>query len=214
MSEDHRRFRRGTTDAVGCTSPHMTTLRPIIITLCTVAAACGEPSNFATIDDSDPGADAQESALVTSSCPFGPGCQTTSTRNGPLTFSVSTSADKARLISVMYREDINARFLLCERFPSQPAITLVFIVGPHHARQVVQLPMNVSCPRSYGDNGSAVNWASMTLRETDNPGLWNTLFPLLPDGSRWFAVQVALVNAAGAWDSRYGANYSLVLDRR
>ena len=74
--------------------------------------------------------------------------------------------------------------------------------------------MKVSCPSSYGDNGGVVNWALLTLRESDDPALWNTLFPRHADGTRWFAVQLALLNADGKWDSRYGANYSLVLDRQ
>ena len=189
----------------------MTIPRTIIISFCTVAAACGDASALVTSDDTT---DTQGSPLARGTCDSTPGGQSVSTSNGPLTFTLTTFPDKDRGLSVTYRERIDSSFLLCHRFPNQPAVTLVFVVGPEHARQAVQLPMEVSCPRSYGDNGSAVNSASLSLREADDPALWNTLFPLLPDGTRWFAVQLALVNAAGAWDSRYGGNYALVLDRQ
>ena len=189
----------------------MTISRTMITTFCTLAAACGDSSGLVTNDDTT---DTQQSPLVRGACDFNSTCQYVSTRNGPLTFTVTTFPDKARALRVTYEERLDSSFLLCSRFPNQPAVTLVFVVGPEHARQTVQLPMKVSCPRSYGDNGGVLNSALLTLRESDDPALWNTLFPRLSDGTRWFAVQLALLNDAGAWDSRYGANYPLVLDRQ
>lgn len=187
------------------------TIPRTFIAFCTLAAACGDSSALLTGDDTT---DTQGLQLVRGTCDSNPGCQHVSTRNGPLAFTVTTFPDRARALRVTYEERLDSSFLLCSRFPEQPAVTLVFVVGPEHARQIVELPMKVSCPRSYGDNLSAVNSALFTLRESDDPALWNTLFPRLADGTRWFALQLALRNADGAWDSRYGANYSLVLDRR
>lgn len=74
--------------------------------------------------------------------------------------------------------------------------------------------MTVSCPTSYGDNGGLTNSASFSVAEDAEPELWDTLFPPQADGSRWYALRLAVANAHGAWDSRYGDDYRLVLRPR
>jgi hypothetical protein len=101
--------------------------------------------------------------------------------------------------------------LLCARFPNQPNLNLVFVLGEGDEARSLTRPMRVDCPKSFGDNVSQVNSASLTVVEDEDEALWNTLFPAAPDGSRWFALQVAVSNANGAWDSRHGQNYRLVL---
>ena len=67
---------------------------------------------------------------------------------------------------------------------------------------------------SYGDNGGHANYASFNIIEDEEPELWNTLFPLQANGTRWYALQIAATNARGEWDSRDAANYRLVLKPR
>jgi hypothetical protein len=90
----------------------------------------------------------------------------------------------------------------------------VFVTGPERARVSVERPLGLSCPTAYGDNPGATNSAYFQISADEDPELWNTLFPAAADGSRWFAVQVALRNAFDQWDSRYGHNYRLVLRPR
>ena len=70
----------------------------------------------------------------------------------------------------------------------------------------------VLCPTSWNNPGLS-NSASLSIGD-DDPELWDTLFRPQPDGARWYALQVAAVNAHGAWDSRFGQNYRLVLQPR
>jgi hypothetical protein len=74
--------------------------------------------------------------------------------------------------------------------------------------------MTVLCPTSYGDNGGHPNRAFFSVTDEEAPDLWDALFPLQQGGARWYALQVALNNAEGQWDSRYGQNYRLVLRPR
>jgi len=138
--------------------------------------------------------------------------------DGPFNAYVTTSVDGAGAtrtrLTVTYTEPYNRSFLLCERFPGQPKLSLVLVFGPDHARSSMTQEMNVSCPRSYGDNGGASNSATWSVTAEDDPQLWDTLFPPRADGSRWYALRVAAKNAAGVWDSRYGNDYRLVMRGR
>lgn len=109
-------------------------------------------------------------------------------------------------LTVTYREPLDSSFLLCRLFPSQPDVTIVFVVGDRAVRR----SMRVSCRRSWGDNGGSTNDATFSVTEQEDPALWSTLFPPRADGSRWYALRVAATNAHGQWDSRYGNDYRLV----
>ena len=152
-------------------------------------------------------------------CGFIPGClELREASAGPFIASVMTREEPGgairRSLAVTYREPVGSSFLLCSRFPNQPALTAVFVLGAGGARTSVARPMRVDCPTSWGDNGGQTNSATLSVDEQLDPALWDTLFPPAADGARWFALELAATNAAGAWDSRYGANYQLVLEPR
>ena len=152
-------------------------------------------------------------------CSFIPGCkQLLEAGDGPFKASLITTANDAgeqrSRLSVTYTEPVGRSFLVCDRFPRQPALSLVFVTGPENARTPVTRSAPASCPTSYGDNGGASNSATFSLTEEEDPVAWEALFPRQPDGSRWYAMQVAASNARGEWDSQYGANYRLVLRPR
>jgi hypothetical protein len=129
-----------------------------------------------------------------------------------LTTTVDANHDERNRLSITYREPYGASFLLCHRFPNQPRLALVFVLGPEGAQTSVSRSMEVMCPTSYGDNVGQTNSASLTIAQDNDPAFWDTLFPPSADGSRWYALQLAANNAYGAWDSRYGHNYRLVLE--
>lgn len=152
-------------------------------------------------------------------CSFIPGCkQLLDASDGPFSASLTVreraGGGEQRDLSVTYRPPPESSFLdsECARFPGQPSVTLVFVVGPEGARTSVQRPMTVSCPRSYGDNLQHPNNARFSVN-SDDP-LWDVLFPPKADGSRWYAARVALVDTRGVWDSRFGDDYRLVLTPR
>ena len=138
--------------------------------------------------------------------------------DGPFKASLITTKDDAgvprRRLSVVYTEPVGRSFLVCDRFPRQPPLSLVFVTGPENARTSITRLAPASCPRSYGDNGGFSNSATFNLAEDEDPVGWEALFPRQPDGSRWYAMQVAASNDRGEWDSRFGENYRLVLQPR
>jgi len=168
----------------------------------TAPAPAGEPSSAVSVP------------LIRSNCSFIPGCvDLLEASDGPFHVSVTTyqtDAGVERFLHVRYVEAPYGKFLMCHLFPGQPALSLVFVLGG----AAVTRPMRTDCPTSWGDNGGVSNSATLWLKESDDPGLWDTLFPRAADGSRWYAVQLAAANASGAWDSRYGRNYRLVLAPR
>ncbi len=125
-------------------------------------------------------------------------------RDGPFFASVQD-----RRLAVTYREPHDSSFLQCELF-QKPKLTLVFVVG----ETSLSREMTVFCPRSHGDNGGATNTAMFILRADDDAALWDALFPPAPDGTRWYALRVAAQSSFGRWDSRFGADYRLVLEPR
>ena len=156
---------------------------------------------------------------LTGNCSFIPGCkQLLEASDGPFKASLITTESDAGVqrhrLSVVYTEPVGRSFLVCDRFPQQPPLSLVFITGPENARTSITRLAPASCPTSYGDNGSASNSATFSLTEDEDPAAWEALFPRQPDGSRWYAMQIAASNARGQWDSRFGANYRLVLQPR
>ncbi len=163
---------------------------------------------------------ADTAAESESNCSFIPGClNLLEGGDGPMLGSVKTYEDAEgqtrQQLWLTYLEDPETQFLLCHRFPNQPPVSLLFIAGPDGAQSTVATKeLRVDCPRSYGDNLGSRNSASFVLDRDDDPMLWDTVFPPAEDGSRWFALQVALVNDWGQWDSRYGQNYRLVLEPR
>lgn len=163
--------------------------------------------------------DTAESAQTSSNCGFIPGCkELLEASDGPFSASVMTYEDASgterRRLSITYREPPSSSFLLCSLFPRQPDADLVFVVGEADARRSVRRAMTVSCPTSYGDNLGQSNTASFGILQDEEPELWDTLFPPHADGSRWYALRLAAANAHGAWDSRFGDDYRLVLHPR
>ena len=159
-----------------------------------------------------------ESAQTSGNCTAQAGCDAIGAYDGPFQASIDTYKDalgkQHRSLSVGYSEPLNSSFLLCRLFPMQPKANLVFVVGPEAARVSVRRPMTVLCPTSYGDNGGHPNHAFFSVTDEEAPDLWDTLFPPQAGGARWYALQVALNNAEGQWDSRYGHNYRLVFRSR
>jgi hypothetical protein len=159
----------------------------------------------------------RESAL-SENCSFIPGChELLEASDGPFAASVMTythDGETRRRLAVTYHERAGSQFLLCSRFPNQPALTLVFVVGEGTAATSINQAMRVDCPSSWGDNVGQPNTASFSVVEDTQPALWDSVFPPALDGERWFALQLAATNAHGAWDSKYGTNYRLVLAPR
>ncbi len=118
------------------------------------------------------------------------------------------------LLHVSYRQAPDSSFLLCRLFPEQPPLTLVFVTGPEHDRVSVRRSAVVMCSSSWGDNPGLTESATFMVEQGEDPVLWDALFPPRSDGSRWFALRAAAVNAHGAWDSRFGEDYRLVLRPR
>jgi hypothetical protein len=175
-----------------------------------LAAGCGTEGAPVAPTGSDRSAQTSPGA-----CAPGPDCsESLGDDAGPFVASITTSADAdgvpRRRLVVTYREPIDSKILLCRLFPHQPAASLVFVVGPEGERASIMGSMDVSCP--VGDPGGHPATATFRLVESERPELWDALFPPRPDGSRWYALQIALVNAVGEWDSNFGQNYGLVVD--
>lgn len=190
---------------------HRTSSSAILFALAISAAGCAA--------ETEPVASQESAQTSTSNCSFIPGCKhLLEAGDGPLSASLMTYEDAAgqqhRRLAIHYREPYGSSFLLCRLWPRQPPASLVFVFGPEEARTSLSRPMTVSCPTSYGDNGGLTNSASFSVAEDAEPELWDTLFPPQADGSRWYALRLAVANAHGAWDSRYGDDYRLVLRPR
>jgi hypothetical protein len=156
-------------------------------------------------EDDEPSA--ATARAIRTRCDFVPGCvEAFETRQGPFVADFSKTDSGLRRLTVRYVEPPEGRLLRCGVRIPPPSI--VFVVGD---RSIVR-PMNLSCPGTWGDNGGAPNVAVFTLFEEADPALWDAIFPPQADGSRWYALQVALVNGRGEWDSRHGANYRLILE--
>jgi hypothetical protein len=174
--------------------------------------AAGCAADHAPAETTD---DEQSAQTSPGGCSSGVGCaESLGATNGPFVASITTSAGAdgvpRRRLVVTYREPIDSKVLLCHLFPNEPAASLVFVVGPEGDRTSLTGTMDVSC--LVGDPGGHPNTASFRLVEDEQPELWDALFPPRPDGSRWFALQVALANARGGWDSNFGQNYGLMLE--
>lgn len=183
---------------------------PLLSTFALFATGCtADPA-----DGSEP-LGFSESAQNSGNCSAQAGCDVIGASDGPFQASIEAYKDALggphRRLRVVYSEPLNSSFLLCRLFPMQQNATLVFVVGKEAARVSVSRPMTVLCPNSYGDNGGHPNRAFFSVTDEEAPELWDTLFPPQEGGARWYALQVALNNAEGAWDSRYGHNYRLVL---
>jgi len=158
--------------------------------------------------------------ILANNCATIPECKELLTASeGPFKASLMTTEDAAgvqrRRLTVVYTEPTDRPFLVwCDRSPNPPALSLVFITGPENARTSITRPAPESCPTSYGDGARFPNSATFSLVEDEDPVSWETLFPRQPNGSRWYALQVAASNARGQWDSRFGNNYPLVLEPR
>ena len=184
---------------------------PYIFTLTLALQGCAAEPDASTPNMSE--------QALTGNCSFIPGCkQLLEATDGPFTVSLITTESDAgaqrRRLSVVYTEPVERSFLVCDRFPRQPALSLVFVTGPENARKPFIRPAPASCPTSFGDPGGVSNSATFSLAEDEDPVAWDALFPRQPDGSRWYALQVAASNARGQWDSRFGQNYRLVLRPR
>jgi hypothetical protein len=182
----------------------------LVSLLATACAAEAEPESPRSDD---------AALAARTNCSFIPGCkELLEASDGPfyanlVTVDDGTGRERHRL-AVLYRESPATSLLLCRLFPQQPPLSLVFVTGPEGARVSVSRSVPAMCPTSFGDNPGLTNSASFGLDEDDDPTLWNTLFPRQPDGSRWYALRVAAVNAHGTWDSRSGHDYRLVLRPR
>jgi hypothetical protein len=119
-------------------------------------------------------------------------------------------------VHVAYKEPPNASFLQCYLPDARRSVTVVFVTGPEHARTALEKSTTIACPRSAPGDGSDryQNTATFSFDVEEEPALYDTLLPPAADGSRWLALQVAAVNASGQWESRFGANYRLVLRSR
>ena len=177
----------------------------VVCALPLLSIACASADSVSTQED--------ESSLTSSSNPGLP--SSVGASDGPFRAYIQTTVDAAGAtrtrLSVTYAEPYDRSFLLCERFPRQPKLPLVLTFGSDDNRRSISREMEVSCPRSYGDNGGATNSASWGVTAEEDPQLWDTLFPRRPNGTRWYALRVAATNAAGTWDSRYGHDYRLVM---
>jgi len=156
-----------------------------------------------------------ESALTDGNCSFIPGCrELLESSDGPFHASVMTRDDGSgarSTFSIGYRR---GALDFCSQIQARRRIRVLFVTGPEHARESVEREMSISCPQEWGDNPGSEDRASWSVGQQDDPALWDALFPRRPDGSRWYAVQVAATNDLGEWDSRYGDNYRLVLKAR
>jgi hypothetical protein len=166
-----------------------------------LVAGCAAESNPDDVSSSESGLGSSQSSLGAS--------------DGPFSASITTYVDAAGVqrqnLRLGYTEALDSSFLACHQFPYQRDIAAVFVTGPEGARLATNLPMRVNCPRSYGDNGGVSNNAFLIVERDESPELWDTLFPPQADGSRWYAMRLAARSANGAWDSRFGADYRLIL---
>lgn len=155
---------------------------------------------------------------TTSNCSFIPGCRyLLEAKEGPFFASV-TEIEVApgkieHRLSITYYELGDHISMMCYG-GSVHDLTLVFVVGPEASRESVKVPMEVSCSDLEGNNSVQPNVASWSMTYKSNPVMWHTLFPQQSDGSRWYAIEVAVTNSRGDWDSRFGQNYHLVLKPR
>lgn len=186
-----------------------TALLTILLTL--LASACATPIEPLSTT---------EAALASSNCSFIPGCRhLEEAADGRFSGSVMEYVDAAGSVqtrlAVSYEEVPSAfSFVPCQAPVSEQKVTLLFVTGPTNARVVLTRPMAITCPSQWGDNGGHPNRASFSVAKDEDPALWDALFPVRPDGSRWYALQVAASNSRGAWESRYGQNYALVMHPR
>lgn len=92
--------------------------------------------------------------------------------------------------------------------PINGEVKMVFVLEQENGGvKSVTLPLSISC-RPAKASASTIVWK----RDLNNPQeLFNKIFPLREDGTRWFAAKVAISLPHGQWDSNYGQNYSIVL---
>ena len=88
--------------------------------------------------------------------------------------------------------------------------TLVLVYGAKEQRKSERIPFDFVSNCS-GDTGGNLPSATLTISEVRNPELWNRLFPINSDGTRWLALEFAVTNMAERWDSRNGDNYHAIL---
>lgn len=180
-------------------------------------AGCAATTSDVADPTSEVEAIGEVASPLQSNCTHIPGClEYLGASDGPFHASVITSQGDGgleRTLYIRYEEGPHRGFLPCQLFPRQPPLNLVFVLGSPGAQTSVTEPMRVECPTSYGDNLGLSNTAWLSLKQSDDPALWDTLFPPRADGSRWYAVQLAASNVWGVWDSRYGRNYRLVFTR-
>jgi hypothetical protein len=181
---------------------------PFVAVFAFFAAGCATTS--------EPTASQESEQTSASNCGFIPGCKSLlEASDGPMIASLMTFEDadgnERQQLSVTYKEPYGSHFLLCRLFPRQPDATAVFVLGSEAS---VSRSMRVSCPTSWGDNLGQQNYATLVIAADEEPALWDTLFPPQSNGERWYALRVAMTNAHGAWDSRFGHDYRLVLQPR
>lgn len=133
------------------------------------------------------------------------------------TFFASLSAFKSpngathHTFVISYKENPKAGIVVC-----RSNVSFVFIVGADNGghRESIKVRGDKFCPGDFGDNPGSVNSVSWRVDELENPELWNKLFPLRKDGTRWYAVQVAVTNNYNQWDSDFGNNYRIILNKK
>jgi hypothetical protein len=95
---------------------------------------------------------------------------------------------------------------LCRNGVAQASVEFILDNGQSNVRRIAR-PLQISCPRNYGDSPGAVSGGTLFLSYEKDRELWDTIFPLLGDGERWLALQVGIVREDGA---REGRSYRLV----
>jgi hypothetical protein len=92
----------------------------------------------------------------------------------------------------------------------------VLTTGPQHHRTSIVLPMQSLCHPDFRDAFYTPGRAYLTVMASYS-GIWDRLFPLREDGSRWYAIQVAFTtrpqttDPEASWDSNWNNDYRIVL---
>ena len=88
-------------------------------------------------------------------------------------------------------------------------VSIVLIVGQGESAKSYSFPAYVDCYYMH-----YTPTAIVSISEHAYPELWNKIFPMTGNGERWYALQVAAVQAGTNWVSNYGQNFSLILEKQ
>jgi hypothetical protein len=114
-------------------------------------------------------------------------------------------------IVINYYQEGHGRLSLCNNSIPSDNVFVMFITGPTNQRKIIEKKLKVQCTSNYPGNPHN---ASFSFLKTDDPELWDALFPKNEQGHRWYALQVAFFKKSTAtridWDSNLGNNYKFI----